>query len=128
MEWDDAYLRLLETTAESDLPKLEALQEYYYRVPDEVKNERTKSSSHYRWLRKDDPNHKKIDVAVLADNLVPLHYTRTGFFEEGTEDIIRAWTREFSIEKVKWLNNPTHQELALVHGAVSQVSVRYLRG
>jgi hypothetical protein len=60
-----------------------------------------------------------LDVALLADKLVPFRHTRVGCYEEGMDELIEVWTKDFSVQKVKWLNKPSHQKLAMVHGAVS---------
>ncbi len=69
----------------------------------------------------DDPDFRKeFDGSILSDELVPWNYTQTGLYGgEGTDDIIRSWTDDYTVETVNWLNESGHSEPALVHGAVS---------
>lgn len=123
-EYNDIYGGLLQTVTTRTLPRLEALKEHYRRIPDEQRNQYTNTKNHYLWQRTNDPDfEKRIDVAVLSDDLVPFHYTQTGLYVEGHDAIIRSWTRNFTVEKVKWLNQSGHSEPALVHGAVSLLQI-----
>lgn len=59
-------------------------------------------------------------VAILSNKLVPVELTSEGFYEEAEDsDIIEAWTKDFEVVRVRWLNDQGDKQMALVHGAVS---------
>ena len=119
MGYNDFYATWLakENPANSD-HRLDGLRHLYHYAEDEYnKAYRPDAPPRYSW---ENINGEYGEIFVLADKLVPFKFTESGMCEElGTGDIIEEWTKDLSIQKVKWLNKPTHQELALVHGAVS---------
>jgi len=60
------------------------------------------------------------DLAVLADRLEPLRLTDAGLEENMSyREIVEEWTSNYNVNCVKWLNEPSQHQPALLHGAVS---------
>lgn len=58
--------------------------------------------------------------AILSNKLVPMELTDEGMWEDAEESgIIEGWTKDFEVARVRWLNNQSSAQMALVHGAVS---------
>lgn len=60
------------------------------------------------------------DLVILSNNLVKLSATEAGMYDDHDDsDIIEAWTSDFRVERVKWLNEKSQEQMALIHGTVS---------
>lgn len=59
-------------------------------------------------------------LAILSNKPVPVKLTDEGMYEDAEDsDIIEAWTKDFEVVRVRWLNDQGDKQMALVHGAVS---------
>lgn len=60
------------------------------------------------------------EVVVLSNNLVKLSATEVGM-DDGYDDsdVIEAWTEDFRVQRVNWLNEKSQEQMALIHGTVS---------
>ncbi|KIW95400.1 uncharacterized protein Z519_03984 [Cladophialophora bantiana CBS 173.52] len=120
----DYYGYILSGYGTEDSDRIRDLKELYQRK--EVEGYGLK---YYVW----DPVDKNqpVDVDLLADGLVPFDYTDAGLYDgESLIPIIKKWSRDFGVKKVKWLNTPSHRELALVHGAYgnqASIATKYSR-
>lgn len=71
-------------------------------------------------LRKPQPN-DGARLAVLSNRLVPVQLSNEGMYDGADQSrIIEGWTKDFEVARVRWLNNQTDAQMALVHGAVSK--------
>ena len=121
---NDQYGRLL-NRFDADSSRFRALKNEYRRVEDEEARYYGRGRYQYSWEKIDED--KPTDVALLSYELVPMKHSEVGIDREiDLDEIIETWTDNFSFGKVKWLNKPSHQELALVHGAVSSPEWRSL--
>ncbi|KAK5938302.1 hypothetical protein PMZ80_009272 [Knufia obscura] len=82
------------------------------------------------WERKAE-NRRQGDLVVMADDLVPLQFSDAGMYDSlSYREIAEEWTGDFNVACVKWLNEPSHSQPALLHGAYgnqAETALKYSR-
>lgn len=117
-EGNDVFKQILDNADTQDIPRFKDLLEDYRRV--EVTGWNNWKA--LAWMRKDnyeDAEHPWHEEVAITAGLTPFKYTNVGMSEEDSIDIVNEWNSNFTVEKIKWLNQPSTTEMAMVHGAVS---------
>lgn len=110
--YHDVFASLLGFADLQEYPKLQGAYK-------PIEGEDSGGTKYVTWkrLNRDQDDTK---FAVMANKLEPLECTDDFIDERGDKaDIVNSWSKAFSVEKVKWLNERSHEQMALIYGTVS---------